>query len=84
MKTLDIFFSTMQDQNRGKAATKFQELASELNNIVLANKKYQSTRFVRSLLRGLTAALREDTHMTSDFWGAFLTYLPTLIRYFTT
>jgi hypothetical protein len=39
LKTLDIFFSTMQDQNRGKAATKFQELASELNNIVLANKK---------------------------------------------
>ena len=66
LKTLDIFFSPMQDQNRGKAATKFQELASELNNIVLANKKYQSTRFVRSLLRGLTAALR---NMPTIFTG---------------
>ena len=37
-----------------------------MNNIVLANKKYQSTRFVRSLLRGLTAALR---NMPTIFTG---------------
>ena len=28
--------------------------------------------------------IREHSHMTSDVFWAFLTYLPTLIRYFTT
>jgi len=28
--------------------------------------------------------IREHSYMTSDVLGAFLTYLPTLIRYFTT
>ena len=28
--------------------------------------------------------VREHSHMTSDGFGVFLTYLPTLIRYFTT
>ena len=28
--------------------------------------------------------IREHSHMTSDVFGVFLTYLPTLIRYFTT
>lgn len=56
--TLNTFFSTMQSQNKGKASTKFHEIAAELNNIILANKAYQTTRFVRSLLRCLTAALR--------------------------
>ena len=54
----DIYFSTMKNQNIGKASTNFFETAAELKNIVLANKIYQSTRFVRSLLRGLQAALR--------------------------
>ena len=42
----------------GKKATHFIETAVELENSVLTNKTYQHTRFVRSLLRGLTAALR--------------------------
>ena len=54
----NVFFSEMKNQNIGKASTKFYEVADELNNIVLANKVYQSTRFARALLRGLTAALR--------------------------
>ena len=62
----DIYFSTMKNQNIGKASTNFFETAAELKNIVLANKIYQSTRFVRSLLRGLQAALRN---------------LPTLLMY---
>ena len=28
--------------------------------------------------------VREHSHMTSDIFGIFLTYLPSLIRYFTT
>ena len=44
--------------NCGKASTIFQEKAAELENIVLTNKTFQTTRFVRSLMRGNTAALR--------------------------
>ena len=32
--------------------------AKELGYLVLTNKEHQTTRFVRALLRGLTAALR--------------------------
>ena len=55
---IDTYFSAMQNQNMGKASTVFHERAAELNNIVLANQTYQTTRFVRALQRGLTAALR--------------------------
>ena len=55
---IDVYFSAMQCSNIGKASTKFFEVATDLNHIVLTNKVYQSTRFVRALLRGLTAALR--------------------------
>ena len=48
----------MQTMNCGKSATLFLEKAEELENNVLTNKKLQTTRFVRSLLRGLTSALR--------------------------
>ena len=44
--------------NIGKSAAQFFETAAELDNIVSSNKTYQETRFVRSLLRGITAALR--------------------------
>ena len=55
---IKIYFSAMQSMHCGKASTHFFEKASELENIVLTNKAYQSTRFVRSLQRGNTAALR--------------------------
>ena len=48
----------MQSNNIGKASTHFYNKAEELGNIVLSNKTLQTTRFVRSFLRGLTAALR--------------------------
>ena len=44
--------------NCGKSATIFHETAEELGNIILTNKIFQKTRFVRSLQRGNTAALR--------------------------
>ena len=48
----------MQSMNVGKSSTHFFEKAAELKNTVLTNKKLQTTRFVRALLRGITAALR--------------------------
>ena len=56
--TIKQYFATMKSMNIGKSATQFFETAAELDNIVLSNKTYQETRFVRSLLRGITAALR--------------------------
>ena len=58
LETIKIYFSAMQSMHVGKASTHFLEKAKELENIILTNKIYQSTRFVSSLLRGLTAALR--------------------------
>ena len=54
------------------------------------NKKNRITPWVK-IFQGIFAkgarplfSLREHSHMTSDVFGVFLTYLPTLIRYFTT
>ena len=58
LKLTNIYFDAMAERNTGKASTHFQERAEELGHIVLTNKSYQKTRFVRALLRGLTAALR--------------------------
>ena len=58
LKLTNIYFDAMGERNTGKASTHFQERADELGYIVLKNKSYQKTRFVRALLRGLTAALR--------------------------
>ena len=55
---MDVYFDAMADRNTGKASTHFQERAEDLGHIVLTNKTYQKTRFVRSLVRGLTAAMR--------------------------
>ena len=69
--TIDIYFSAMQHQNVGKAGTQFHERAAELNNVVLANQKYQSTRFVRALMRGLTAGLRNLPTLVSVLYSEF-------------
>ena len=58
LDTIKTYFSAMQSMRCGKASTHFFEKASELENLILTNKAYQSTRFVRSLQRGNTAALR--------------------------
>ena len=39
---------------------------------------------VRVSVTGAGFVVREHSYMTSDVFRAFLTYLPTLIRYFTT
>ena len=55
---IKIYFNAMQEWNLGKASTIFLNRAKELGNIVLTNKNYQTTRFVRSLIRGLRAAMQ--------------------------
>ena len=64
--------------NVGKSSTHFFEKAAELKNTVLTNKKLQTTRFVRALLRGITAALRNLPTMIAvideDYEEAVLTH----------
>ena len=65
LKNIKVYFSAMQSMHCGKAQTKFIEKAAELGHTVLTNKKFQQTRFVRSLQRGNTAALRNLPTMVS-------------------
>ena len=58
LKTLKIYFSVMESMHCGKSATLFLEMAAQLENAVLTNKKMQITRFVRSLQRSITSAMR--------------------------
>jgi hypothetical protein len=51
-------FDIMSDFNSGKASLLFQECAEKLHYSTLTNKKNQTTRFVRALLRGNQAFLR--------------------------
>ena len=51
-------FDLMSDFNSGKAALQFHTYAEQLNYSVLTNKRNQTTRFVRALLRGLQTLLR--------------------------
>ena len=58
LEMVQAYFTAMKAMNIGKQSILFMEKAAELGNLVLTNKTYQATRFVRSLLRGLTAGLR--------------------------
>ena len=58
IKTADCFFNVMMENRLGKVGTHFMNRANELGYLVLTNKTHQTTRFVRALMRGLTAALR--------------------------
>jgi hypothetical protein len=55
---VSLMFSTMDDFRTGQASTVFRERAADLGHLVLNNKKRQTTRFVRSLVRGLQAWFR--------------------------
>ena len=55
---LKLMFDIMDDYRVGKAGTMFRQRAAELGNLVLSNKKRQTTRFVQSLVRGFQAYLR--------------------------
>ena len=54
----------MQSMRCGKASTHFYEKAKELGYIVLTNKNYQFTRFVRALQRGIT--------ISTFHWDAYM------------
>ena len=58
MRVADCYFNVMKVHKLGKVGTHFLNRAEELGYLVLTNKQHQTTRFVRALLRGLTAALR--------------------------
>ena len=58
MKVTDCYFNVMKVHKLGKVGTHFMNRAKELGYLILTNKQHQTTRFVRALLRGLTAALR--------------------------
>ena len=55
---ISLVFETMDDYRLGKSSTIFRARAAELGHLVLTNKKQQTTRFVRSLARGLQAWFR--------------------------
>ena len=62
---IQLVFQTMDNFRTGKANSVFRERASHLGHLVLSNKKRQTTRFVRSLVRGV---MIEDTlSMSKDF-----------------
>ena len=53
-----FMFGVMDDYRVGQASTVFRARAADLGHLILSNKKRQTTRFVRSLVRGLQAYLR--------------------------
>jgi hypothetical protein len=55
---ISFLFSVMDDYRMGQASTIFRARAADLGHLVLTNKKKQTTRFVRSLVRGMQAFLR--------------------------
>ncbi|CAL4140007.1 unnamed protein product, partial [Meganyctiphanes norvegica] len=58
LNAMNILFEAMSEFNTGKSSTHFEERARELEHLVLMNKRYQATRFVRTFVRGATAGLR--------------------------
>lgn len=58
LQLIDLMFSAMDDYRTGQAGSIFREKAAELANLVLSNKKNQTTRFVTALARGLQTFLR--------------------------
>jgi hypothetical protein len=61
---IKLVFSGMKEHHIGKASSHFEERAKDLGHLVLKSQIYQETRFVRSLLRGITAGLRNWPTMT--------------------
>jgi hypothetical protein len=66
-----LMFSVMDDYRTGKAGTIFRARAAELAHLVLTNKKRQTTRFVRSLGRGLQTFLRNLPTLINVFGEAY-------------
>ena len=58
IKPIKYYFNAMSDFSMGKATTILNNKAREIGALILTSKSYQETRFVRSLLRGLSTGLR--------------------------
>ena len=64
---IKLYFDAMGDFSLGKSSTIFMNRARELGNLVLTPKKQQTTRFVRSLVRGLRSAMQNLPTMIAIF-----------------
>jgi hypothetical protein len=58
LRLLNIYFKAMDANRLGKHATIFENKARMIGNLVLKNKHYLTTRFVRSLVLGMRSALQ--------------------------
>lgn len=57
-EAIGLMFEAMSEFRLGKSSTLFHKMAQELGNIVLTNKKAQTTRFVRSFARAAKTFLQ--------------------------
>ena len=64
---INLVFSAMDEYRTGKSNTIFRAKAAELGHLILSNKKKQTTRFVRCLVGGLQAHLRNLPTLISMF-----------------
>ena len=53
-----LIFASMDEFRVGQSCAVFRKRSAELGNMTLSNKKRQTTRFVRSLIRGMQAWFR--------------------------
>ena len=61
-----------------------EEIAHAIGHVLGAGHGHDKSKTHSTIfLYLLICEIREHSHMTSDILGVFLTYLPTLIRYFT-
>ena len=82
-----IMFVIKSNQDLTKTASQQNgSKPSPIRGLISGNGKnnHVSTPELRDSNTSLHHAQRQHSHMTSDVFEVFLTYLPTLIRYFTT
>ena len=64
---INLVFSAMDEFRTGKSSTIFRTRSLALGHLILSNKKKQTIRFVRSLVGGLQAYLRNWPTLISVF-----------------
>ena len=72
-----IYFQLYEKINKETGLSKEQVKSMELKQL---NSYFKSQNFSKDII----SDIREQSYMTSDVLGGFLTYLPTLIKWFTT
>lgn len=67
LAVVKVFFDAMSDFSLGKSVAVLHDKAREMQTLILSSKSFQETRFVRSLLRGLSSGLRNLPTMAMIF-----------------